>query len=128
MPAVTPGTTAAEPAIHEVVHQLAELNEPNRAAATIGVQSVLRLVSNDVPCRTTDPEVFHDRQHTELAKSLCSSCEYEAFCRAQARRNREWGCWGGETSKERAEAGYAPRNWSRYAKPQKPDTQEVEAA
>lgn len=63
------------------------------------------------PCATTDPEVFHDDAHADVAKRLCAECPLTAYCRAQARTNREWGTWGGETSEERAEAGHPPRGW-----------------
>ncbi|WP_432156190.1 WhiB family transcriptional regulator [Streptomyces sp. bgisy153] len=63
------------------------------------------------PCATTDPEVFHDDAHADVAKRLCAECPLTAYCRAQARTNREWGTWGGETSEERVEAGHPPRGW-----------------
>lgn len=50
------------------------------------------------PCATTDPEVFHDDAHADVAKSLCAECPLTAYCRAQARINRAWGTWGGENS------------------------------
>lgn len=63
------------------------------------------------PCATTDPEVFHSTEHAPLAKRLCRWCDLESICKTQARTDREWGTWGGETSAERADAGYAPFGW-----------------
>ncbi|MFF4205695.1 WhiB family transcriptional regulator [Streptomyces sp. NPDC001668] len=62
-----------------------------------------------MPCQTTDPEVFQDREHQRLAKSLCAGCDLKRACRRYARTHREWGTWGGETNEERAAAGYLPR-------------------
>jgi hypothetical protein len=61
------------------------------------------------PCQTTDPEVFQEREHQSLAKSLCTDCELMRACRRYARDHREWGTWGGETNEERAAAGCLPR-------------------
>ncbi|MFE1189968.1 WhiB family transcriptional regulator [[Kitasatospora] papulosa] len=62
-------------------------------------------------CATTDPEVFHDDAHAALAKKLCGNCPLADSCRSQARDHREWGTWGGETTAERAAAGFAPPGW-----------------
>ncbi|WP_217231355.1 WhiB family transcriptional regulator [Streptomyces anulatus] len=62
-------------------------------------------------CATTDPEVFHDDAHASLAKELCENCPLAETCRTQARAHREWGTWGGETTAERAAAGFAPPGW-----------------
>ncbi|MEU6331486.1 WhiB family transcriptional regulator [Streptomyces sp. NPDC047049] len=77
-------------------------------------QQVLDRVSVEdaVPCRTTDPEVFHRKEHEAVAKSLCHSCELLAACRSYARDKREWGTWGAETSAERSEAGFSPAYWA----------------
>ena len=41
------------------------------------------------------------------ARSVCLTCPVLDSCRAQARRQREYGFWGGESEEERAAAGYA---------------------
>lgn len=64
-----------------------------------------------LPCTTTDPEVFHDDAHASVARSLCAECPLAVRCRNQARTHREWGTWGGETSTERAAAGFPPHGW-----------------
>ncbi|MFF8992533.1 WhiB family transcriptional regulator [Streptomyces sp. NPDC014983] len=60
---------------------------------------------------TTDPEVFHDDAHAAFAKRLCADCRLTQSCRTRAREHREWGTWGGETTAERAAAGFAPVGW-----------------
>ncbi|MFF4933219.1 WhiB family transcriptional regulator [Streptomyces griseofuscus] len=62
-------------------------------------------------CTTTDPEAFHDDAHAALAKKLCEDCPLAKACRSRARTLREWGTWGGETTAERAAAGFAPPGW-----------------
>ncbi|MFH8483124.1 WhiB family transcriptional regulator [Streptomyces sp. NPDC018055] len=62
------------------------------------------------PC-TTNPAVFDSHGGDEdlrvlVAKALCSECPVQLACRIQARENREWGVWGGESERERAWAGY----------------------
>ncbi|MYZ38136.1 WhiB family transcriptional regulator [Streptomyces sp. SID4917] len=66
-----------------------------------------------VPCARVEPEVFHSDELVGLAKSTCAGCPLGEACRLRARTNREWGTWGGETSRERANAGYAPHGWTR---------------
>lgn len=63
------------------------------------------------PCAGAEPEIFHDDAHAATARKLCTGCPLAALCRTQARDNREWGTWGGETSAERAAAGYPPAGW-----------------
>ena len=64
-----------------------------------------------LPCASADPEVFHNDAEAATARKLCAGCPLAAHCRTQARDNREWGTWGGETSAERAAAGYPPAGW-----------------
>ena len=40
------------------------------------------------------------------ARLVCLSCEVLDDCRDYARRNREYGFWGGESEEERHEAGF----------------------
>jgi WhiB family redox-sensing transcriptional regulator len=40
------------------------------------------------------------------ARSVCRTCPVLEPCRAEARRRREYGFWGGESEEERAVAGY----------------------
>jgi WhiB family redox-sensing transcriptional regulator len=40
------------------------------------------------------------------ARRLCSACPVAGPCKEFARRNREYGFWGGESEEERAAAGY----------------------
>lgn len=40
------------------------------------------------------------------ARLLCSSCPVAEPCRSYARRNHEYGFWGGESEEERHLAGY----------------------
>ncbi|MFJ2218274.1 WhiB family transcriptional regulator [Streptomyces sp. NPDC101062] len=63
------------------------------------------------PCASTDPEVFHNDAQATAAKKLCAECPLATECRTNARANREWGTWGGETSAERAAAGHPPAGW-----------------
>ncbi|MER0477314.1 WhiB family transcriptional regulator [Streptomyces sp. Edi2] len=63
------------------------------------------------PCADADPEIFHDDAQAAAARKLCAGCPLAAHCRTQARDNREWGTWGGETSAERAAAGHPPAGW-----------------
>lgn len=73
-------------------------------------------MTSSLPCRSTDPEVFHQPEHETLAKALCNRCELRAPCRQRGRDRHEWGVWGGETSRERAANGCPPRA-SRWAAP-----------
>ncbi|MEW1760516.1 WhiB family transcriptional regulator [Streptomyces cyaneofuscatus] len=63
------------------------------------------------PCTGADPEIFHDDAQAAAARTLCAGCPFADHCRTQARENREWGTWGGETSAERAAAGHPPAGW-----------------
>jgi WhiB family redox-sensing transcriptional regulator len=40
------------------------------------------------------------------AREVCHTCEVMVECRDFARRNREYGFWGGESEEERHAAGY----------------------
>jgi len=40
------------------------------------------------------------------ARRLCGACPVAAPCREFARRNREYGFWGGESEEERHRAGF----------------------
>ena len=47
------------------------------------------------------------RQRREQeARSICRACPVLKACRAEARKQREYGFWGGESEEERAAAGY----------------------
>jgi WhiB family redox-sensing transcriptional regulator len=55
--------------------------------------------SNELPCRTNDPELFFAESpaDVEYAKSLCTTCPVRSACLAGALERREpWGVWGGE--------------------------------
>lgn len=58
-----------------------------------------RLLSELLPCRTGDPELWfaeHSAQ-VEKAKVLCKACPLRAGCLAGALERAEpWGVWGGE--------------------------------
>ena len=41
-----------------------------------------------------------------MARSVCASCRVQDQCRDFARRNHEYGLWGGESEDERHEAGF----------------------
>ncbi|TLQ39387.1 WhiB family transcriptional regulator [Streptomyces marianii] len=64
-----------------------------------------------LPCSGADPDIFHNEARTARARKLCAACPLTNPCREQARIDREWGTWGGETSSERAAAGYPPAGW-----------------
>ncbi|MEO3976924.1 WhiB family transcriptional regulator [Streptomyces sp. CAU 1734] len=66
--------------------------------------------TTELPCSAA-PETFHDDSAVSTARKLCARCPLAVQCRTQARVNREWGTWGGETSAERAAAGYLPAGW-----------------
>jgi WhiB family transcriptional regulator, redox-sensing transcriptional regulator len=47
------------------------------------------------------------RQRREQeARSICRACPVLEACRLEARQQREYGFWGGESEEERAAAGY----------------------
>jgi WhiB family transcriptional regulator, redox-sensing transcriptional regulator len=50
------------------------------------------------------PEARERRE--AAARSLCLQCPVLIECRQWARRQREYGYWGGESEEERAAAGY----------------------
>lgn len=58
------------------------------------------------PRRGERPERRERRESS--ARALCTECPVLAPCREWARRNREYGFWGGETERERAAAGFHP--------------------
>ncbi|MEU8951161.1 WhiB family transcriptional regulator [Streptomyces sp. NPDC048489] len=62
-------------------------------------------------CATTDSEVFHDDAHAALARKLCEVCPLAQSFRSRARAHRQQGSWGGETTAQRATAGFTPRGW-----------------
>ena len=41
-----------------------------------------------------------------LARTVCAECDVNAVCQDFARRNHEYGFWGGESEDERHAAGY----------------------
>lgn len=52
------------------------------------------------------PETATVREMSALY--YCSICPVKKPCRQYARRNREYGVWGGETEEDRAWAGHGP--------------------
>jgi WhiB family redox-sensing transcriptional regulator len=68
-------------------------------------------VTTDLPCRRYDVDLFFSTNPNDIqfAKNLCRSCPEQDQCRDFARRNREFGIWGGEDEKERTKAGYKPK-------------------
>jgi WhiB family redox-sensing transcriptional regulator len=58
------------------------------------------------PRRGERPERRDTRE--SAARKICDSCPALEPCREWARRNREYGFWGGESEVERAAAGYRP--------------------
>jgi WhiB family redox-sensing transcriptional regulator len=42
----------------------------------------------------------------EAAREVCNQCHVLSTCREFARKNREYGFWGGESEEERHAAGY----------------------
>lgn len=48
------------------------------------------------------------RARERKAILLCLSCPHMIKCRDYARKNREYGIWGGETEEQRLSKGYAP--------------------
>jgi hypothetical protein len=58
----------------------------------------------DLPCRTTDPEIFFSKSSTdrEQAKGLCAECPIRVACAQYALDNPELrGVWGGTTAADR---------------------------
>jgi WhiB family redox-sensing transcriptional regulator len=53
------------------------------------------------------PEAATAREHFAITE-YCAHCPVRVDCRDYARRNREYGVWGGETELERALAGFGP--------------------
>ncbi|WP_199550273.1 WhiB family transcriptional regulator [Streptomyces sp. N35] len=114
MTCLTQPETAAPSGRHRTSHALPDAipvdhNPLNQRAATGLVPS----------CATTDPEVFHSTAPTAItfAKTLCAHCPLQQACRTWARQHREWGLWGGETSSERAAAGFPPLYFERPGYP-----------
>ncbi len=58
------------------------------------------------PRRGERPERRKRREAS--ARAMCEACPVLQPCHEWARRNREYGFWGGETERERAAAGYHP--------------------
>lgn len=54
----------------------------------------------------TDLFYSFDPDDEQTAKQICAECPVIDECRAYARRNREFGTWGGETELDRAIAGH----------------------
>lgn len=48
------------------------------------------------------------RARERKAIFLCLSCPHMIKCRDYARKNREYGIWGGETEEQRLSKGYTP--------------------
>jgi WhiB family transcriptional regulator, redox-sensing transcriptional regulator len=59
----------------------------------------ITLADDQLPCRTSDPELFFAESpaDVEYAKTLCTTCPARLACLAGALERREpWGVWGGE--------------------------------
>jgi hypothetical protein len=71
----------------------------------------------ELPCRTTDPELFFAPDATSIltAKALCMKCPIVNACREEGRRLRATGVWGGEDDKDRTKAGRKPVRTRVYA-------------
>ena len=48
----------------------------------------------------------HRRPREAKAAAVCRSCSVQLHCQTYARRNHEYGFWGGESEDERHAAGY----------------------
>jgi len=89
--------------------QLATLEQHQRES-TVGAVAVLtaltalsalteRVIDEQLPCRTQDPELFfaESPEDVEFAKSLCTTCPVRLDCLNGAlERGEPWGVWGGE--------------------------------
>jgi hypothetical protein len=63
----------------------------------------------DLPCAGKTELFFAtDRRLIAQAKSICDTCNLRTPCRALGRERLEHGVWGGESSEERAQAGFVP--------------------
>ncbi|MEU8899068.1 WhiB family transcriptional regulator [Nocardia sp. NPDC048505] len=63
------------------------------------VPSRTREVTNAVPCRAGDPDLWFAESPAQLeeAKALCASCPIRKGCLSAAiDRAEPWGVWGGE--------------------------------
>ena len=56
------------------------------------------------PAPAERPQARERREAT--ARSVCGSCDVQTTCQDFARRNHEYGFWGGESEDERHAAGY----------------------
>jgi WhiB family redox-sensing transcriptional regulator len=59
----------------------------------------LERLSEELPCRTNDPELFFAESPADVehAKALCATCPVRLACLSGALERREpWGVWGGE--------------------------------
>lgn len=84
-----------------------EQHDRERAGDAVSVLTALtgvsalaeRVIEEQLPCRTSDPELFfaESPDDVELAKSLCATCPVRLDCLNGALERREpWGVWGGE--------------------------------
>jgi len=89
--------------------QLATLEQHEREStgAAVAVLTALtglsalteRVIDEQLPCRTQDPELFfaESPEDVEFAKSLCTTCPVRLDCLNGAlERGEPWGVWGGE--------------------------------
>ncbi|MBA3287323.1 MAG: WhiB family transcriptional regulator [Acidimicrobiia bacterium] len=56
------------------------------------------------PTSAERPQARERREAT--ARQVCGSCTVQAPCQTYARRNHEYGFWGGESEDERHAAGF----------------------
>ena len=87
----------------EVTTVLATLDSSSASAtlfASPGLSALAgRVVDEQLPCRTDDPELFFADlpADVEAAKALCSTCPARLDCLSGALERQEpWGVWGGE--------------------------------
>lgn len=84
-----------------------EQHQPESTGAAVAVLTALtglsalteRVIDEQLPCRTQDPELFfaESPEDVEFAKSLCTSCPVRLDCLDGAlERGEPWGVWGGE--------------------------------
>lgn len=56
-------------------------------------------------CKGQTDAMFEIPANLEPALALCATCPVQEPCRAQGRKDREFGVWGGETEVDRSRAG-----------------------
>ncbi len=82
-------------------HEHAEARGPVAVLTALTGLSTLteRVIDEQLPCRTHDPELFFAESpaDVEYAKTLCAACPARLDCLNGAlERHEPWGVWGGE--------------------------------